>query len=237
MVTDDVSSATRSKLSTLFDQILPVPTLSGVSIRNLEIIGRPDLHTTLTKLNLWSLVQFSRVLYLDADTLVLASLDHLFALPSSIEFAASPELGFPDCFNSGFMLLRPDADVFAELRREAATTESFDGGDQGLLNAFWGDGTRSLSPSGMEARPETRSWWRLSFTYNMEMHKVYRFYMPAVLRYRNEHKVLHFIGKEKPWHFDRGVVTLPGDAQAYDKFYAEMVARWWKVHNSIEVAI
>jgi glycogenin len=210
--------------------------------------------------------QYERVLYLDADTLVLANLDHLFALPRSIYFATSPELGFPDCFNSGVMLLSPDEGTFSELKALAANAESFDGGDQGLLNMFFGDGTRghhmkrllggskemigdgdastgadaSYGPQEAEeskAGGPARTWFRLSFTYNMEMHKVFRFCIPAVLRYRDEYNVAHFIGKEKPWHFTGGEVPMSVDARPYDKFYAEMVRRWWDVRRTIEVEV
>ena len=249
----NVSSSTRQRLAALFDEIVPVDAVAGVSQRNLALIGRPDLATTLTKLRLWALRQYKRVLYLDADTLVLASLDHLFAgLPPGVDFAASPELGFPDCFNAGFMLLTPDESTYQDLLALARTEESFDGGDQGLLNVFFGDGTRnhpaktaiqqhqqaqvpsSSSPSAPS--PPARNWYRLSYTYNMEMHKVFRMYIPAVLRYRDEHKVLHFIGKDKPWHFDDGRVDVPDDASEYFKFYAEMVGRWWEVWRGVKQA-
>lgn len=131
-------------------------------------------------------------------------------------------------------MLRPSAALFAELAARAATEPSFDGGDQGLLNSFFGDGTRGhasrrallgspspiitaaatvddekrsvededeeeetrLRPSpavkdrrsdsgvdlseGMTMTAMTtaaasaidRDWFRLSFTYNMEMHRV-----------------------------------------------------------------
>jgi glycogenin glucosyltransferase len=206
------------------------------------MIGRPDLATTLTKLNLWSLDQYERVIFLDADTLVLQNIDHLFDLPKDITFAASPELGFPDCFNSGFMVLSPSATTYAELTKLAGEIESFDGGDQGLLNVYFGDGTlghpmQSLV-SGSDAegskREASHPWYRLSFTYNMEMHKVYRFYIPAVLRYRPQHKVLHFIGKDKPWHFPDGKVERPEDAPAYFQFYCEMVEQWWKTKRQLD---
>jgi glycogenin glucosyltransferase len=224
-----------------------VPEISGISAINLQIIGRPDLRATPTKLNLWTLTQYERILYLDADTLVLSNLDHVFSLPQSIDFAASPELGFPDCFNSGVMLLRPSTATFAELKKLADEVESFDGGDQGLLNIYFGDGTygHPMKPLlatdteagrtvGTHAERTAHTWYRLSFTYNMEMHKVYRFYIPAVLRYRREHKVLHFIGKDKPWHFADGKVENPEDAPAYFQFYAEMVGKWWEVRRQVE---
>lgn len=77
-----------------YDQVIEVPAIAGTSTTNLQLIGPLELHKTLNKVYLWSLSQYDRVLYLDADTLVPANLDHLFLLPGHVEFAASPELGF-----------------------------------------------------------------------------------------------------------------------------------------------
>ncbi len=156
------------------------------------------------------------------------------------------------------MFLTPDKATYDELCEFAKVHESFDGGDQGLLNVFFGDGTRGhplkrvladqeVAANGrsgngytlvsdhqqLSQKAAAKNWYRLSFTYNMEMHKVFRLNIPAVLRYRDEHKVLHFIGKDKPWHFKDGKVEAPADAGAYFKFYSEMVGRWWDVRRSL----
>ncbi|KAK2040486.1 family 8 glycosyl transferase [Colletotrichum somersetense] len=248
-----MSEESIATLRGLFDHVIPVPPMAALTTTNLNLIGRPDLHATMTKLRLWSLTQFRRVLYLDADTLVLSNLDHVFDLPESVTFAASPEIGFPDCFNSGVMLLRPDAATYAELTNFATRVDSFDGGDQGLLNVFFGDGTKNhpatvlmrqqqkqrgdKSAAEESSSATERNWFRLSFTYNMEMHSVYRFYIPAALRYKDQHKVLHFIGKDKPWHFEGGRVDTPDDAGAYQRFYADMVGKWWETRRSIATAL
>ncbi|WQF79812.1 Putative glycosyl transferase, family 8, nucleotide-diphospho-sugar transferase [Colletotrichum destructivum] len=252
MTPETMSDEAVAKLGAVFDLVIPVSAVAGLSTSNLDIIGRPDLHATMTKIQLWSLTRFRRVLYLDSDTLVVSNLDHLFDLPEAIGFAAAPEIGFPDCFNSGVMLLRPDPATHAELTRFAACVDSFDGGDQGLLNVFFGDGTRShpsrlllqnkkpgsRDPGEGEDHGGTgRNWFRLSFTYNMEMHRVYRFYIPAALRYRDEHKILHFIGKDKPWHYEGGRVDVPDDAGAYHQFYVDMVGKWWNTRRSMAVAL
>ncbi|KAI3572909.1 family 8 glycosyl transferase [Fusarium oxysporum f. sp. albedinis] len=242
IVESEVTERSKTELHRAFDQIIPVEKISGIGNDNLKAIGRPDLHDTLTKLQLWSQTQFDRILFLDADTLVLSNLDHLFDLPSSVELAAAPDLGFSDCFNSGVMLLKPCSSTFSELRQFASKTASFDGGDQGLLNIFFGDGSRhhpSMSYKdaqhvlGQNSVAHERNWYRLSCTYNLAMHQVYRLYIPATLRYANEHKVLHFIGKLKPWHFSKGKVPLADDAAAYEQFYAAMVERWWDMRRSI----
>lgn len=234
---ENISNEALHRLKHAFDGVFPVETLEGKSLANLDIIGRPDLAATMTKLHLWNLTQYDRILYLDADTLVVNNVDHLFELPLEIDFAASPELGFPDCFNSGVMLLKPSSVVFKKLCQHALTVESFDGGDQGLLNTFFGDGSRGheseilhLNSNDLSAA-NRKTWFRLSFTYNMEMHKVYRLYIPAAMRYQDQHHILHFIGKQKPWHFEDGHISLEDNAGAYDEFYANMVKRWWGVER------
>jgi len=251
MITPEtVCAESRIRLETLYDVVIPVQTRSNISVGNLATIGRPDLFATLTKLSLWSLTQFSRVLYLDSDTLVLQNMDHLFTgLPRSVYFAAAPELGYPDTFNAGLMFLNPDQEVFEELCEFAQVNESYDGGDQGLLNAFFGDGTRNhpmkqvlaendpaQQTRGKGQTSSARNWFRLSSIYNLEMHKVFRLNIPAALRYRNELKMVHFIGKDKPWHFPDGDLERPADANAYFDFYTEMVGRWWDVRKSLESA-
>ena len=110
-------------------------------------IGRPDLNTVLTKLHIFRLTQYEKIIFLDADVLPVRPLSHLFALPH--EFSAVPDVGWPDIFNSGVLVLSPGEDKFNELRELLKSKGSWDGGDQGLLNEWRGE-----------------NWNRLSFTYN-----------------------------------------------------------------------
>merc|ERR1711971_630737 len=52
------------------------------------------------------------------------------------EFSAAPDAGWPDCFNSGVFVFRPNLNTFKDLVKHAMARGSFDGGDQGLLNTF-----------------------------------------------------------------------------------------------------
>ena len=116
--------------------------------------GRPDLSTVLTKLHIFRLTQFSKIIFLDADVLPIRPLSHLFTLPH--EFSAVPDVGWPDIFNSGFMVLSPGEDKFTEVMTLSKTKGSWDGADQGLLNEWRGS-----------------NWNRLSFTYNTTPTAVY----------------------------------------------------------------
>ena len=123
-------------------------------ICNVSSVGRPDLHSVLTKLHVFRLTQFSKIIFLDADILPIRPLSHLFTLPH--DFSAVPDVGWPDIFNSGLMVLAPGEDKFNELMSLSKTKGSWDGGDQGLLNEWMGS-----------------NWNRLSFTYNTTPTAVY----------------------------------------------------------------
>jgi glycogenin glucosyltransferase len=93
------------------------------------------------------LTQYSKIIFLDADVLPIRPLSHLFELP--YEFSAVADVGWPDIFNSGVLVLSPGQDKFNELMELLKTKGTWDGGDQGVLNEWRGG-----------------NWNRLSFTYN-----------------------------------------------------------------------
>ncbi|KAJ2121049.1 glycogenin glucosyltransferase [Coemansia sp. RSA 720] len=117
------------RLETAFDRIINVPILQTDDATNLALLGRPDLGSTVTKIGIWALVEYDRIAFLDADTLVLDSIDSLLAIsgPETKPFdsdvaighdirpnggmqnhgllAAAPDLGWPDCFNSGVFVV------------------------------------------------------------------------------------------------------------------------------------
>ncbi|KAJ3061485.1 Glycogenin-2, partial [Rhizoclosmatium hyalinum] len=64
----------------------------------------PELDITYTKLHVFNphiLPSYDKICFLDADTLVLKNVDHLFGVLDRVDFAASPDVGWPDIFNSG----------------------------------------------------------------------------------------------------------------------------------------
>ena len=57
-------------LQSVFDAVSVVDLLDSADEENLTLIGRPDLGVTFTKLHCWRLTQYTRCVFLDADTLV-----------------------------------------------------------------------------------------------------------------------------------------------------------------------
>lgn len=167
-------------------------------------MDRPDLIATFTKIELWRLTQYERIVYIDCDIVSLRAPDELFAL--DVNFAAAPDVGWPDCFNSGLMVLRPNMQDYYSLKALAERGISFDGADQGLLNMHF------------------RDWHRLSFTYNCTPSANYQ-YIPAYKHFQSTISLIHFIGSQKPWNMPRQVVPLNSP-------YNQLLNKWWSVYDT-----
>ena len=133
---------------------------------------------TYTKLHVFRLDFFDRLVYLDSDTVVKGSLDDLF---DGDDFAAVPDAGLdlPDgtVFNSGVFAVNPSHGMFEKMMSQLGHTTSYDGGDQGFLNQFFAD------------------WRKLPLEYNTTK-RIYSHH-PQVFN-EDDVKVLHYVGR-KPW--------------------------------------
>lgn len=166
-------------------------------------MDRPDLIATFTKIELWRQTQYKRIVYIDCDVVALRAPDELLEL--EVDFAAVPDVGWPDCFNSGVMVLRPNLQDYLALRALAERGISFDGADQGLMNMHF------------------RDWHRLSFSYNCTPSANYQ-YIPAYKHFQSTISMIHFIGAQKPWNMARQVEPIQSP-------YNQLLGRWWAVYD------
>ncbi|XP_049308402.1 putative uncharacterized protein DDB_G0271606 isoform X6 [Bactrocera dorsalis] len=213
LVTPAVSAAMRQRLQDVYNVVQEVNVLDSQDAANLALLARPELGVTFTKLHCWRLVQFEKCVFLDADTLVLQNSDELFERE---ELSAAPDVSWPDCFNSGVFVYRPSLETFAKITQFAIEHGSFDGGDQGLLNLYFGDWAQSDIKK------------HLPFIYNVAAFASYC-YLPAFKQFRDKIKILHFAGKLKPWLIqfnseNRTALTPTEYAHA-----ADLIQLWWSI--------
>jgi alpha-N-acetylglucosamine transferase len=83
-----------------------------------------------TKLNLWNLTQYDKIVYINADAIAVRNVDELFDRPG-VPLSAAPDVFPPDRFNAGVLVVTPDAAVFKFLMARRDTLPSYDGGDTG----------------------------------------------------------------------------------------------------------
>ncbi|XP_036397254.1 glycogenin-2 isoform X2 [Megalops cyprinoides] len=217
LITPRVSNSARAALARVFHQVKEVDVLRSLDHAHLKAMGRPELGVTLTKLHCWTLTQYSKCVFLDADTLVLCNVDELFERE---ELSAAPDPGWPDCFNSGVFVFRPSLETHDRLLHWVGEHGSFDGGDQGILNSFFSDwATQDI----------TR---HLPFIYNLSTSTVYS-YLPAFRQYGQKAKIIHFLGAVKPWHYkynqQTGDVFLE-DGSPPNPHLGKFLNQWWVEH-------
>nr|XP_042709586.1 glycogenin-1 isoform X1 [Chrysemys picta bellii] len=237
LITPQVSVPMRKVLEKVFDEILLVDVLDSGDSAHLALMKRPELGVTLTKLHCWELTQYSKCVFMDADTMVLSNIDELF---EKEELSAAPDPGWPDCFNSGVFVYRPSIETYNHLLQLATEKGSFDGGDQGLLNTFFSSwATTDINK-------------HLPFIYNLSSISLYS-YLPAFKaftpraeetgsisqllrrepghprRFGSNAKVVHFLGRMKPWNYtyDSKTKSIKGDTSDPTMVHPEFLNMWW----------
>lgn len=66
-------------LSRIYDEVIEVNVMDSGDTAHLALMKRPDLGVTLTKLHCWTLTQYSKCVFMDADTLVRRQRDGVLA--------------------------------------------------------------------------------------------------------------------------------------------------------------
>lgn len=210
LVSDGVSNAFRGPLASVFHVVQCVRALDSLGTTKLALLEQPELGISFEKLNIWRLVQFNKCVFLNPDTVVIQNCDELFGFD---ELSAVPDVGWPDCFNSGVFVFVPSIQTFWQLLEFAEKQGSYDGGDQGLLNSYYSNWSEDLTK-------------KLSFIYNLMANVSYT-YTPAFKQFGRNVKIVQFHGSFKPWHvkyFSRTGQISP--ASSVHPTYVQFVHVW-----------
>lgn len=163
-----------------------------------------------TKLKIFNMTNYKKVVYLDADTIVVKSIEDLFKCS---KFCAN--LKHSERLNSGVMVVEPSEAVFKDMMGKVNSLPSYTGGDQGFLNSYY-DGFANahlfepnLPPDVMKSRP-VPEMERLSTLYNADV----GLYMLANkwMVDEKELRVIHYtLGPLKPWDWWTSWLLKPVD--------------------------
>lgn len=184
--------------------------LSGWKIRRIKRVRNPFSHSgsynewNYSKLRVWQLVDYDKVIFINANFLVLNNIDHLFTYPQ-LSACPNSKVGF----NSGLMVVEPSACLFEDLMRKSFKLEFNNGKDQDFLNKAF-------------------TWWhrlpsKLNHLKSFESgkHEVH-----------NDIYALHYLGL-KPWmcyrDYDCNWDKLDHHVFASDEAHR----RWWNVYDAM----
>ncbi|CAH1420047.1 unnamed protein product [Lactuca virosa] len=157
-----------------------------------------------TKLKIFNMTNYDKVVYLDADTIVVKNIDILFKCG---KFCAN--LKHSERLNSGVMVVEPSEKLFKDMISKVTTLFSYTGGDQGFLNAYYSGfpSARVFDPT--ISRP-VAEMERLSTIYNADV----GLYMIANkwMVDEKEISVIHYtLGPLKPWDWWTSWLLKPVD--------------------------
>ncbi|XP_073002348.1 inositol phosphorylceramide glucuronosyltransferase 1-like isoform X2 [Typha latifolia] len=151
-----------------------------------------------TKLKIFSLTKYRKVVYLDADTIVVKSIEDIFKCG---RFCAN--LKHSERMNSGVMVVEPSETVYQDMMSKVNSLPSYTGGDQGFLNSYYADfaSAHVFEPNIPKQEINSKSepdMQRLSTLYNADV----GLYMLANkwMVDEKELRVIHYtLGPLKPW--------------------------------------
>ncbi|PSS26661.1 UDP-glucuronate:xylan alpha-glucuronosyltransferase [Actinidia chinensis var. chinensis] len=195
---------------------------AGWKIRTIQRIRNPKAEKdaynewNYSKFRLWQLTDYDKIIFIDADLLILRNIDFLFSMP---EISATGNNG--TLFNSGVMVIEPSNCTFQLLMNKINEFESYNGGDQGYLNEIF-------------------TWWHripkhINFLKNfwvgddeaVREKKTRLFGAEPPILY-----VLHYLGL-KPWLCFRDY-DCNWNADIFQEFASDVAhEKWWKVHDSM----
>lgn len=159
------------------------------------------LSLVFSKLNIYSLTSYHKIVYLDTDTQVLENIDELFRCPG---ICASVRNSF---FNAGVLVFTPSRRLYMDLVAQAALLPSYNGGEQGLLNSYLADFNHRCpmfaERSHQSAVGPEEHCARLPAYYNGDIGPYYLQNAIWVLPHgRATPKVIHYtLGPFKPWQW------------------------------------
>ncbi|KAL6317117.1 hypothetical protein AAG906_029869 [Vitis piasezkii] len=141
-------TGTKRDLLLLLDSSIPVSkrdalAAAGWQIRLIKRIRNPKAEKdsyneyNYSKFRLWQLTEYDKIIFIDADIIVLRNLDLLFHFP---QMSATGNDG--SIFNSGIMTIEPSNCTFRILMNHIKDIVSYNGGDQvNFLKNFWSNST------------------------------------------------------------------------------------------------
>lgn len=184
---------------------------AGWKIRHIQRIRSPHAEKNAynewnySKLRLWQLTDYDKIIFIDADFIVLRNMDSFFVYPQ-LSAAGNDKV----LFNSGIMVVEPSECMFQTLMKKSREVVSYNGGDQGFLN-------------------EVFTWWhrwpkRLNFLKIYEEGDEHG--TPADVY------AIHYLGL-KPWMCYRDY-DCNWDMQNHHPFASDSAhRRWWEVHDAM----
>ncbi|XP_054804855.1 UDP-glucuronate:xylan alpha-glucuronosyltransferase 1 [Prosopis cineraria] len=195
---------------------------AGWKVRIIQRIRNPKAEKdaynewNYSKFRLWQLTDYDKIIFIDADLLILRNIDFLFGMPEITATGNNATL-----FNSGVMVVEPSNCTFQLLMDHINEIESYNGGDQGYLNeifTWWHRIPRHMN--------FLKHFWVGDEEEKKQMKTMLFGADPPILY------VLHYLGM-KPWLCFRDY-DCNWNFDIFHEFASDVAhERWWRIHDAM----
>jgi lipopolysaccharide biosynthesis glycosyltransferase len=174
-----------------------------------------------TKLRVFEVTGFEKIIYLDADMVVCGNIGSLFEkehMSAVVAGGLLPENTSWVDFNSGMMVIDPEPATFSSMLESINTLQSPDETDQGFLNSFFSEWKN-------DKRLHLDHKFNVPSNYIDQYCEVNDFEFSFInnkLLTKNV-DILHYWGSEKPWDFEFTQLSK----QKLTTKYRQTLALWW----------
>ncbi|KAH6828972.1 plant glycogenin-like starch initiation protein 3 [Perilla frutescens var. hirtella] len=221
-----IRTRTRRDLLLLLDTSISEPkrvalSRAGWSLRFIKRIRNPRAEKdsyneyNYSKFRLWQLTDYDKLIFIDADIIVLRNIDLLFHFPQMTATGNDAHI-----FNSGIMVIEPSNCTFRMLMHRRKEIISYNGGDQGYLNEIF-------------------VWWhrlprRVNFLKNFWSNSSIEAAVKNQLFGSEPPKLysIHYLGL-KPWLCYRDYDCNWDIADQHVYASDDAHRRWWQLHDAM----
>lgn len=190
LITENINSEVRKTLKLNNISYLEIPKIQ-LERKNGDKQEYPHWENTFSKLRIFGMTQFDKIVFLDSDMLVIDNIDELFNKENLSAVVAGKS--FPGNknwvdLNSGLMVIEPKVGEDSRLIKLMTNISSLANmGDQDVIQ---------------KAYP---NWKNMK---NLHLSEEYNVFAPYEPYYINAGivdtvKIVHFVGKEKPWNMNK----------------------------------
>ncbi|KAK4480894.1 hypothetical protein RD792_011748 [Penstemon davidsonii] len=160
-----------------------------------------------SKLRIWQLKEYDKVMFIDSDFIVTKNIDEFFIYPQFSAVENNKHI-----FNSGLMLVEPSECTFKTLMKKRLVVASYNGGDQGFLNEMF-------------------TWWHRLPT-KLNYLKYFIDIDDQVRKIPKDLYAVHYLGL-KPWACYRDY-DCNWDKELFQIFASDSAhERWWDVYDAM----
>lgn len=172
-----------------------------------------------TKLRIFEMFEFDKVVYLDADMLICTNIEELFDhshMSAVIAGSLYPGNELWKDLNAGLLVVEPDKTLFDNICASVKHLHSNDGSDQGFLHSFYKNW-----PSDKKLHLNHKFNVPCGYLDEYCRLKNYNFLYKRRLLNTNI-SIIHYWGRYKPWQIDVKILKRKSNIK-----YEQSLILWW----------